>query len=594
MAVASPHRPDEHRHRRLQMLLLAGFFVILCRIFHLQVLVRDYYLDDVAPLLVNQSTPLGPEPGSLLARDGQPLADSILVRSLIASPKQMLERGESLRVVAEQVAPIIHRPAAEVYQKLSQRRKSEYVPLARSVSEDAARRVQELKVKGLALRPEWQRQYPQGMLACHLIGGRNRFNRPLSGLEHQYRVLLDPQIGSSDLARRGPPMAAEEQPKSMPGKDLLLTVDAALQRRLEAEMDRLYRRETPRWVSGVIMNPATGEILATGARPGYDPNSYVEGRPAAGYRWSAVPQEATENVPVTLALEQGSTFKILLVAAALDAGVITPNTTMYCGGHINVGGRPISCWGRFGAQGHGNLDMYGMIGQSCNIIAAQVALKLGAARYYAFLRNAGVGVDPEAGFPAEAFGLLASPKGIRDRDLATMGFGQNVSCSGLQLTAAVSGIVNGGIMKQPHIIAAVLNKDGSVFRRPRPQERRLCSVQTSGIVRQMLQYAVEHGTGAGVQMPDFKVGGKTGTAQQWDFAHGRHFSDRYMVSFVEVAPIEQPRYVIYIACNEPHVGRHGADVAAPAAKTLAEFVLHRGDQTAVVGPPPPGRVTLRP
>lgn len=583
MAEASSTCPEERRHRKMRGLLLGGFVVIIGQLVWVQVVRREYYLHDIAPLLVSHAAPLGPEPGAILARDGQPLAQSVLIRSLIASPRRMLQRGDPLEVVADQLAPILKRPSQDIYAQLSRDTNSQNVELKRAVTEDVAQQVRELKVSGLALRPEWRREYPQRTLACHVLGGRDRFHRPLSGLEHQFRVLLDPRAGSNDMTRRGPAMPGEEQVQPRPGKDLLLTLDPALQRQLDMELDRVYARETPRWVSGVIVNPRNGEILAIGARPGYDPNAYVEGRRAPGYRWSAVPSDAVKNIPVTDALEQGSTFKILLVAAALDAGVIKPETQLHCGGHINIGGRPISCWGRYGATGHGTLDMYGMIGQSCNVIAAQVALRLGAPRYYAFLRKAGIGVDPEAGFPAEAVGLVARPVRIRDRDLATMGFGQNVSCSGLQLTAAVAGIVNAGIMEAPHIVGAVLNKDGSVFRQPRPESRRLCSAETSATVRRMLQYAVEHGTGAAVRMPDFRVGGKTGTAQQWDFEHGGHFTDRYLASFVEVAPIETPRYVIYIACNEPQVGEHGADVAAPACRNLTEFALRRLEPAALSG-----------
>jgi stage V sporulation protein D (sporulation-specific penicillin-binding protein) len=287
----------------------------------------------------------------------------------------------------------------------------------------------------------------------------------------------------------------------------------------------------------------------------------------------------TRNIPVTEAVEPGSTFKILLAAAALDKGVITPSTTFNCPGRIVIGGPPgISCWGKYATQGHGTLTVAGMLAESCNVCPAQIAVRLGAENYCAFLHKCGIGVDPEAGFPAETLGLIASPTAMRQRDLATMGFGQNVSCSALQLTSIVAGIVNGGIMKHPHIVDRVLTKDGSVFRQLQVSQQRLCSAQTSSLIRQMMQYTVEKGTGKPAAMPDFKVGAKTGTAQQWDAEHGRHFSDRYMVSFIEIAPVDTPRYVIFVACNEPQVGQHGSDVCGPVSKRIAEFALRHLDR----------------
>ena len=578
MAATSRYRPAEQRHRWLQGLLAVGFLVILGRLFQLQVVSRPYYMEEVAAIIDGHKTPLGPQPGALLARDLQPLAESLLMKTCIANPRVMAQVGESLQGVAEELAPVLGQREADLYKLLDSHRNKAYVTVAPFIPLAVAERVSALKIKGLSLRSEWKREYPQGVLACHVVGGRDRYHRARGGLEHLYAALLDPEPGAVDAARRGAWVSAGTGARPEPGKDLVLTLDLGLQRQVERELDRVVAREDPDWVCAVVLDPQTGEILAIGSRPGYDPNSYVEPKPAAGGRWSGISQKATYNVPVVAAIEQGSTFKILLVAAALEAEVVKPETTFHCSGHFNIGGSPISCWGRYAAKGHGDLNMYGMIGQSCNCIAAQVAGLLGAQRYCAFLKKAGIGVDPEAGFPAESFGLLAPVKSIRPRDLATMGFGQNVSCSGLQLTAAVAGIANDGVMKQPHILGSALNKDGSVFRRPPACQTQLCSPATSALVRKMLQYTVEHGTGRAVQMPDFAVGGKTGTAQQWDIAHQRHYSDRYMVSFVEVAPIDKPRYVIYLACNEPKVGEHGADVAAPSCKRLAEYLLHRRDR----------------
>jgi stage V sporulation protein D (sporulation-specific penicillin-binding protein) len=589
--VSSPpsrYRPDPQRSNWLLGVLLAGFLLILAQLINIQILRHNFLMEKIAPMLESRSADVIPYPGAILARNGESLAESVLLTAIIADPARMLENRESFRGVAEQLAPLVNRPAEEILGDLTARETSHYLEIARYVKQDRTRKIKKLCIKGLALLPEWKREYPQGTLACHVLGGRDRFHKPLSGLELQYRLLLDGAPGSNrsggdPLGLASSASAASMEP--LPGKDLVLTIDAELQRQAENELDRMYDRETPKWASVVVMDPRTGGILAMAARPGYDPSLYVTGKPAPGHRWASVPAEATRNIPVTEAVEPGSTFKVLLAAAALEDGAITPSSSFHCSGHINIGGQPISCWGKYAGQGHGTLTVAGMLAQSCNICAAQIALRLGAPRYYAFLRKCGIGQDPQAGFPAEEFGLMALPEKMRSRDLATMGFGQNVSCTGLQLTSIVSGIVNGGIMKHPHIVDRVLTKDGSVFRQLKVSEQRVCSEQTSALIRQMMQYTVEKGTGKPAAMPDFKVGAKTGTAQQWDLANKRHFSDRYMVSFLEIAPAEAPRYVVYVACNEPKVGKHGSDVCGPVSKRIVEYALRHLDRAQV--PPVP-------
>lgn len=589
MAVAQYH-PDDRRRRWLQAILLGGFFLVLVRLFHVQILVQDFYTEDVAALVTSSATPLSPQPGAILARDRQPLAKSLLMNRLSAAPRTMLKHGESLQGVARQLGEILDRPSDELYRQLADRPDSLDVTLQRFVSAETAKRILDLDIAGVYAPRAWKRHYPQGSLACHIIGGRDYRNTPLDGFEYFYRSILDPQPGASDHSRSGGTHSSLGAPPR-PGKDLLLTVDLALQQQVESELQQVWERESPNWACAVVMDPRSGEVLALGTRPGFNPNLFVE-QPSDSGGWSGIPRSATENIPITAAIEQGSTFKVLLVAAALDAGVITPQTTMHCAGSINIGGRPIGCWGRYRSSGHGTLDMSGMIAQSCNIVAAQVALRLGPEKYCEFLKRCGIGQDPEAGFSGEALGLIASPKRLRPRDLATMGFGQNVSCSALQLATAVSGVVNGGVMPHPHIVKAVLNPDGSVFREPQGQSVQLCSPETSAKVRSMLQCTVDEGTGRAVRMPDFKVGGKTGTAQQWDKVNKR-YTDRYMVSFIEVAPIDDPRYVIYFGCNEPKVGLHGSDVAAPSCKRIAEYALRRLDHAAAPASSPAGVPTTK-
>ncbi len=577
MAQARAYRPSLDRYRYTLGFLSLGLCALIIQLYKVQIVRHAYYTEEIAPQLSSQKQALPPQPGALLTRDRQFLAESLLLHHLVADPQQMAKRGESFRIVAEQLAPVLKQPEEAIFQLLSNahKRGRRDVELARFLPDRTVDKISQLKIAGLHFRPAWKRQYPYGKTACHIIGARNRYHYPLHGLEYHYRILLDSLPGAD--AETGELSYSSKSARPQRGKNVQLTIDLGLQLQVERELDRLWEKEHPRWASAIVLDPRTGEILAMGARPAYDPNLYVGKQPGqeATGAISLTPL-ATKNIPVTEAIEPGSTFKILLIAAALEAGVVTPQTRFHCKGSLQIGkGEPISCWGKYKTQGHGTLDMYGMIAQSCNVIAAQVALRLGAERYCAFLKKVGIGEDPQAGFPAEARGRLYSPAKLRPRDLATMGYGQNVSCSGLQLVAAIAGIVNNGIMRQPHILHSVLSPEGALFYQPIAAQKRICSPETSFIVRQMLQYAVEHGTGAPARLTHIKVGGKTGTAQQWDPVHKRFMKDKFIVSFVEVVPIEAPRYVIYVACNDPKVGRHGSDVAAPACRNIATYLVQR-------------------
>jgi len=577
MAQTREYRPSQKRSFYVLNFLGVGLCLLIFRLYQVQIIKRAHYIDEIAPKLRSQKQALPPQPGALLARDKQLLAESLLLHHLVADPQQMAKCGENFHSVAEQLAVVLRQPQELIHQRLSKayKRGRRDVELARFVPDKTVEKIDQLNISGLYFRPAWKRQYAYGKTLCHVIGARNRFHYPLHGLEYHYRGLLDSLPGADVDTGEFSYSSTGARPQR--GKNVQLTIDLNLQMQVERELDGLWAKEHPRWAYAIVLDPRTGEILAMGTRPAYDPNLYVGKQPGPDApSLERVTPLATNNIPVTEAFEPGSTFKVLLIAAALEAGVVTPQTCFHCKGSLQIGkGKSISCWGKYATQGHGTLDMYGMIAQSCNVIAAQVALRLGAERYCAFLRKVGIGEDPQAGFPAEACGKLYPPAQLRPRDVATMGYGQNVSCSGLQLVAAISGIVNNGIMMQPHIVKSVLNPDYSLFYEPNVTQKRICSPQTSYIVRQMLQYAVEHGTGAPARMSHVKVGGKTGTAQKWDPVHKCFLKDRYIVSFVEVVPIEAPHYVIYVACNEPKVGRHGSDVAAPVCRNLAAYVVQR-------------------
>ena len=579
------HPPGPSSIDRRRLLHLRYFFglallIVVVQFFRIQIVRHEYYVTYIDSRVVPRPQTLAPPPGAIYTSDSEILADSVILATLNANPQRMLEREGSFKAVARSLAPLVDRDADELAAELEKNKSRRHLQIKRWLDAETADRIRKLEISGLNFVMEWKRQYPQGKMACHIIGGRSKDHIPTEGLELRHRLLLDGRKGQLSDTLQGAELAVAGAPQriigAVEGKDIVLTLNAKLQRIVETEIDQLWAKERPMFAYAVVMNPQTGEILAMSTRPNYDPNDLVRGEPLPGHRWSAVPASAMGNLPVTSQIEPGSTFKILLAAAALDAKVATPATRFHCGGQIQAGGRPIRCWGRYATEGHGTLDLGGMLAQSCNIYAAQLVERLGSARYREFLSRAGIGSQPQAGFSGEATGMLTLPVNIHRRDLMTTGIGQNISLSAVQLTSIVGGLVNDGVMMSPHILKSVKSKDGQWLHEVPPQPQvRLCSEETSRLLNQMLENVVERGTGRPARIEGVRVGGKTGTAQQWDPETGRHHTDRFTVSFILTAPADHPRFVIYIVADDPKVGRHGSDVAAPVARRIAEYALRQ-------------------
>ncbi len=573
------YKPQRRRALLLGRLALVALALIALRLGEIQLVRSHYYLHYIAPKVTAQPRTGRAVPGSIFARDGTVLAQSIYTYTLIADPVRMAQKKEPFAGVAHQLAQITNKDETAIRATLEARRNKEYVVLQQWLEPDQVPAIREADVCGITLDSSYKRHYPNGTLACHLVGARNQFHIPLCGLEHRYRLLLDgkPSAVTSITDSAGSPTLGQEDAvlPAVAGFDIMLTLDLGLQRYVEASIDALWKRETPRSACALVMKPSTGEILAMCSRPKFDSNMLASGADADEAARIAFRQEHTCNVVVEKNFAPGSTFKILLAAAALEAG-IDPVQQFFCPGHYDAGGQLINCWGKYRTQGHGYVNMERMVAKSCNIAAAQIALELGPERYIAFLRKAGIGTPPHAGFSGETAGFLAKPETLSRRDLAVMGFGQRVSTSALQLTAAAAAIANGGVKMHPHIIAAVLNKDGTIFRRPNlPEPVRVCSETTARAVLRMMVAAVDYGTARTAAIEGVPVAAKTGTGQIWNPQTRTFYVGRYLTSFLLICPADNPEFVVYVAAVEPQVGQHGADVAGPTARDIASFALRQ-------------------
>lgn len=594
------YRPQRHRLQWANLLIVLFLGLVAIRLIDLQLISADYYRETISPQLLAQPRTSMAVPGALLARDGNELARSIYSFTLVANPDSITKNKVPFTIVARQLAPLIGRDEAELEQLLESRKNRKHVVVQQWLEADQVTAVREAGITGISLTSSYRRSYPWGTLACHLLGFRNQFHVPLSGLEHRYRLLLEGKPSAVASVTKNPSGTGLGQEgaflPAVAGFDIMLTIDLPLQRYAEAAMDELWQRESPRNACAVVMDPSTGDILAMASRPSFNPDAIASACDSPDRQTPHFRQEHTRNIAVEKDYEPGSTIKVLLAAAALENG-LDPSNTHHCSGNYQAGGQPINCWGRYRTEGHGTVDMQRMVSMSCNVTAAKIALELGPQRYLAFLHKAGLGQPPGAGFPAENCGmlvkrewlakqpetasgqtaeLLINPRAVSRRDVAVLGFGQGLSSSALQLTTAIGALANGGVRMSPRIIKQVLNKDGSVFRTPaQPPPVRVCSRQTAEAVLGMMVAAVEHGTGHMAAIEGVQVGAKTGTAQIWDPVARRFHADRHLASFVLICPADDPKFVIYVAADGARRGQHGSDVAGPTARDIAGFALRQ-------------------
>ena len=388
--------------------------------------------------------------GTIYDRNGKKLAISVNTDALYAVPREI----ENPKELAKQLAPIIDLEEGEIFKKLTRKSSGEW--LKRKLTVEQSRKIKELNAKGLSLVPRPQRFYPEGKLAAHVLGIAGVDNQGLEGLELQYDRYLKGVQGKitaeRDATGREIPGGIRSYVPPEDGADLVLTIDSVIQHIAERELDRAMAETGSRQGMALIMDPNTGEILAMAIRPTFDPNNY-----------SQYPQENRKNILVTDLYEPGSTFKIFTSAAALEEGIVKPQTQFYDPGHIVVSGHRLRCWR---AGGHGSQTFTEAVENSCNPVFAQLGMDLGPERFHKYLQAFGFGQKTGIDFPGEAQGTLASPSREAQGWLvrwANIGFGQGVSVTPIQLLTAAAAIANGGKLVKPYLVREI-RKDKEVIK----------------------------------------------------------------------------------------------------------------------------------
>ncbi len=533
----------------IAIVALVGFAALFARAIQLQTLDAEW-LSDRAGRQASTKVEFEALRADLQDRRGSMLAVSATVDSVAAWPKRVADPHAAARALAGPLGV----PARELEKRLG--RGSGFVWLQRWVSPDAAARVTRLGLDGVQLIPERRRFYPNGDLAGPLIGFADRDGRGLSGIELAYDRELrgaSAEVSARRDAHGNMLPTVASAPAARTGRAVRLAIDVRLQHFAESALAESLRKTGARHATLVALDPTTGEILALAEAPGFDPNRFwLEDKSL--YRARAFVD----------GFEPGSTMKPFSVALALDAGVVRPDDVFDCeNGRYRIGRRVIRDF-----HPHQLLTVSDIVRVSSNIGAAKVSERLGAGRLVDGMRRFGFGDVPGSGFPGE---IAGSVRDLRERqavERANLSFGQGITVTPVQLTAAMATFANGGRRVTPRLLA-VMRSDGED--RPIEPGARVISEQTARAVLAMLRAVVENGTGTLAALPNVPVAGKTGTAQK--VKDGTYSEKDYIASFVGIAPAVNPRFVIGVFVDEPQGVHTGGVIAAPVFREVAAYAL---------------------
>jgi cell division protein FtsI (penicillin-binding protein 3) len=532
------------RARALFILLLAGFFLLLARAVYLQC-VHNTFLKQEGDKRYGPPMVLGAHRGTIMDRNGDPLAISTPVESVWASPQKVEATPQQLRRLAQ----ALNMSVAEVNSRLSDTDRG-FVYLKRQLPPDQAEKVVRLGIPGVSLQREYRRYYPDGEVAAQLVGFTDMEDHGQEGMELALQKQVGGEDGSSRVIRdkRGnvvEQVASLRLPK--PGGDAVLSIDKKLQSLAFRELRLAVELHHAKSGSIVVLDARTGEVLALGNWPSYNPNN--RGKPSL---------EMLRNSAVIDQFEPGSTIKPFTVAAALESGKVTPKSVINTsGGTLTIGGYTIH-----DTHPDSSLTVAQVIQKSSNVGAARMALSLTPEAFWRNLSEDGFGEPTGCGFPGEAPGRLRDYKTWRPVEQATMSYGNGLSVNLLQLARAYTVFANNGVL----LPVSLLRQQGV------PAGKRIYSEKTARDVLAMLEMVVQPGgTAPLAQVSGYRVAGKTGTAHKVD--HG-HYVDHYVASFVGMAPASHPRLIVAVKIDDPQGGQYyGGQVAAPVFSAVMGSAL---------------------
>ena len=604
-------RSDTLQHNRIMAVMvllgLVAFVPVGFRLYRLMITDYDYYAR-LALRNQTRTTVVTAERGTIYDRNMNILASSVGVENVYLDPHELKQAKEDLNLVSQTLGEFLNRDPEWILEQAKDFSKR-YKQVGSRVEKETAAKIRSFinkyDISGIHLEPNSRRTYPYGSLAAQVIGFTNASGEGSEGVEAAYDRYLSGSTGKVITTKGNNemdmPFSYENFLASEDACSVVLTLDATVQACLEKRMEEaIARYDVQNGAFGLVMNAKTGEILAMATLGSYDPNRYQEiadaemaeqleqlkqsGDERYQQELTAARLKQWRNRVLSDGYEPGSTFKVLTMAAALDTGAISLDTNFHCAGAEQIPGRAqlLHCWR---AKGHGAQKTANALQNSCNLAFAHIALKLGGEKFYEYIEKFGILEKTGIDLAGESKGIFFDRALITDTDkwgtasLTSGSFGQTFKITPLQLVRAIASVVNGGNLMEPYIVSEIVDAEGNTILDVQPTVvRQTISKETSDTMRTLIQSVVEEGTAKNAKVAGFSIGGKTGTSEKIDVfdENGQRVLDK-IVSFVGIAPMENPEYIVLVALDTPSratgIYISGGVMAAPTVGAVMSDIL---------------------
>lgn len=507
--------------------------------------------------------------------------------NLLATTREVYELGVDPQVVDIEVAAeklndlarLLNTTYADLEQKFNrrfrivagpegnERRDVRWVVLAEAIDQEVYAKIQALKIKGVYGNRKFQRHYPGGKLAAHLLGFVNKEDTPVMGVEDFMQFYLQGQDGwrefEQDGRRREMAQFRKREVSPTDGMNVQLTLDLMMQHIVEGELARIATEFTPESATIIVSEPSTGDILAMASYPNFDPNTF----------WDATLSEH-KNRAISDIIEPGSTFKAVTIAAALNEKVTHGQEVFDCSvDRVEYNGRTVRLPGD--SHPYGELTVEDIMKKSSNRGAAFLGMRLGEEKLHQYARDFGFGQRTDIGVRGEEKGILHPVSRWDGLTISRMPMGHAISATPLQIHYAMSVIANDGVLVKPRIIRRVFNADekSEIHFDPSPRKRVVESKVAREVAKMLMGVVGNEGTAKRAAISGYEIAGKTGTTQK--IINGKYSREHHVASFVGFFPASQPRLVVSVIVNEPKIKGpgYGGVVAAPAFHDVSEKLI---------------------
>ena len=559
------------------ILLTIAMLALVGRLIYIQVFWSDE-LTAQAKAQQDKNIVIPAERGTIFDRNGDKLAFSMKTYSIWAQSSEITKQNETAGLIAETLGiepqPILDKLIGSTKQ---------FIKVVSNITKSEADLVRAKGIRGISIAEDTKRIYPYNMLASHLIGIVNSDGDGFLGLEFYYNEMLKGESGlyhvTTDVYGRQLPYGEDNLEAPINGKSLMLTIDDGIQFFVEDRIEEALVGHEALSVSAIVMDPKTGEIIAMSSKPDFDlnaPRTYQNDIDDA--TWNTMTDdermaywnEMWKNRVISNTYEPGSTFKALISAIALEENLLNLNTMFNCEGYKIVNGVKLQC--HVYPQAHGLQTFEQAFANSCNPAFMEVGQLIGVDKMYEYFEKFNLFETTDVDLPAEANSISLAKEDVGPIELATMSYGHGINLTMMQMSRTISAIVNGGLLLQPQIVKSITDSDGNVVQSFEPNVvKQVISKETSDQVRTLLESSVLNGGGKRAYIEGIRIGGKSGTSQK--FTENGYVDDVVVVSFVGIAPIDDPQYVVMVVVDEPKDQFLGGAVAAPIVKNILEDIF---------------------